>query len=288
MKIISFPKILGLLVILLCLFPSILLAQGFPSNECKTLIGLMDDLLNKTHGWQHQSMLLLWFTIIAGILGLAVSALQGFKNNGSKVATAILGVAISTLTLINTTAFDADHRTLRNNAIQYHADIVDARTQLEIDYDKANEADRKIYRQMVIELIKKVDHAEAQMLAKTATLEILPEVHAAAEQPEWLIKLPTDRFAQYFSGKGEDPSLAVAKDAAYNNAVEGAVRSLGSRSSESTIAPDDPMRKYVVSSSEVDKTYSSYDANRRMYSVYILLKISKTLTRPNTMRAIAR
>lgn len=283
----SFLLALALLMLFSFFSLSTLLAQHSFSDEYNFLLSQTNDLLNKTQGWARQSMILRCLTIAVAIFGVAVSTLQKVDRPWSKNVTLVLGLIISGLTVVNTTAFDADYRTLKGNALQLHAEIVEAQYML-AGFDGASEADKQIYIQKIIDLTKKVYGTEEGMVTKRVSLELLPAAYALSTQPGWISNPPTDSFNDYFVGKGENPSLATAKDLAYNNAVDNAVRRLGPRPTATAITAADPLRKYVLSSSAIAQSYFSYDGVRRLYTYYVLLKINRKLTQPAFIKTVAR
>jgi hypothetical protein len=283
MKIRSFLTCCGGLILFSSFSLSILPARDSLSDECKILIAQADVLLSKMKGWDHQSIMVYFLTIAIGVLGFAIWILQKVKRPWIRGATSALGLIIVVLTVINTTSIDADYRMAKRNTMQLRAEIMDAKDKLR-GFDDACEADKQIYRETVIELIKKVDVAEEQLLNTQLSFESFSTTYAFSD-PRWI----SDRVNDYFQGRGENSSLAIAKDLSYSNAIDNAVRQLGSRdAARSTIDSNDPFRKYIVSSSAVAQSGFSYDAGRGIYKYSVLLKISRTLTQPRLIKAVVR
>ncbi len=286
MKIRTFLTVLAGLILFFFLSQSILFAQDPLSEEFKMLMAQVDVLHNKMQGWDHQSIILYCLTIAIGILGFAIWILQRVKRPWIRGATSALGLTIVVLTVISTTSFDADYRMAKRNSAQLHAEIMDIKNKLK-GFDTASEADKQVYRDAVVALIKKVDGAEEQMLSTQITPGPFSTTYAFSE-PRWISNPLKDRFNSYFQGRGENSSLAIARDLSYDNAINNAVRQLGSRDARSAIDTNDPLRKYILRSSAIAQSDFSFDASRRVYRYYVLLKISRTLTEPGLIRTVVR
>ena len=287
MKIRTFLTVLAGLILICFFSQSILFAQDPLSEECKMLMAQVDVLHSKMQGWDHQSIILYCLTIAIGILGFAIWILQRVKRRPwIRGATSAFGLTIVVLTVISTTSFDADYRMAKRNSAQLHAEIMNIKNKLR-GFDAASEADKQVYRDTVIALIKKVDGAEEQLLSTQTSLEPFSITYAFSE-PRWISDPLKDRFNSYFQGRGENFSLAIARDLSYDNAIDNAVRQLGSRDARSAINTNDPLRKYILSSSAIAQSDFSYDASRGVYRYYVLLKISRTLTEQGLIRKVVR
>ena len=274
-------------VAILSLFPLLtLLAQDSHSDDYEVIMSQLDELLKTAQGWSMQSKILRGSTILVAILGLIVSTLQKAKFHGRENAVLAFGLVIAALTLANSMIFDADYKTLKKNHIKARSSIMQAQARM-AGYDTASEADQIIYRQMIIDLINNIAESEESMMGVRASLSLIPTAYAASQKPgppNWISDPPKDRVNEYFSGKGENSSLAVARKIAYDKAVDNAIRQIKLLPADSTIAVDDPMREYFEKVSTVADTYFSYDRNKRAYDCYILLKASKKLVQPYFMK----
>ncbi len=267
-------------------------SYGFQSGqddiEYMVLLDQLNTLLATVAGWERQANILLTLTIVVAILGLVVSAMQKSRKASGRLVTAIVGMMISALTVITNTAFTTDCWTLKRNAIQSRVKIRQVEAQL-AGFHTADPKDRQVYKENVIQLINEIGGREEQMLKAEITLDVVPSVYADSGQPPWITRTPEDRFNLYFVGMATDVLLTKARDDSYRNALEAALKQLALQTNlRAGPAEMEPVRKYLLGAAAVADTYFSYESGSRLYRHYSLLKLSRTLARPDVIKAIIR
>ncbi len=275
-------------LLIACVYALPLLVGQSPASESQKLMEQLNVLLRKSRSWEVESSLLLGMTVLIGVLGLLSSTLQGVKNRWSKSATVAIGLAISVLTLITSSVFPTDYRTLRRNAIHSTGWIREAQVALN-GCDSASEEDKKVYREMVRNIIRRFGELEEQMYSAPSTLDLVTSAHAFQGQPDWVYRPPQDPINLYFVGVAQNVSLARAQSDSYKSAVDRATMLLAAQTGRRPVPSDsDPLRKYVMGSSAVASAQFTFDRGRGIYQYYTLLKMNRMLTRPDLVNSAVR
>src|SRR5262245_28904536 len=86
------------IVMLRLIVPSICLAQG--SDEASQLRTLLHKGEVQVEKWEKTASTIIALTVLVGVLGIVAGALQKSSSNWCKIATVIVGLCISALTLV--------------------------------------------------------------------------------------------------------------------------------------------------------------------------------------------
>jgi len=166
--------------------------------------------------WRSSAHLVLTLTVLVGIFGLVISALQSLKNPTASTVTVVLGVLVGVGTLVISTAFERDHRVLYGLVAEGDTlinKLLDLRTKCQI----VPEADRPTITNEALQLINRVMAMERQRYTKQAhALGLVPAAYAQTDDiqrsmPGWMKQPPSDTTFDYFVGKGVGSDLATAK-----------------------------------------------------------------------------
>lgn len=177
--------------------------------------------------WRWSAHLVLMLTILVGIFGLVISALQPLKNPTATKVTVALGVLVGVGTLVISTAFERDHRVLYGLVAEGDTlinKLLDLRTKCQI----VPEADRPTITDEALQVINRVMAMEGQRYTKqTHAFHLVPAAYAQTDDiqrsiPIWMKQPPSDTTFDYFVGKGVGSDLATAKANAISDAHAGA------------------------------------------------------------------
>lgn|SRR5262249_38158266 len=269
------------LVILSLIVPSICLAQG--SDEASQLRTLLHKGEVQVEKWEKTASTIIALTVLVGVLGIVAGALQKSSSNWCKIATVIVGLCISALTLVLNTAFSADHRQLRRLAVEGREIITDLDLMISSGIPKDEESHRAwldVFQKRLHQLLE----LGKESYPTSARLEVLPTIYAqsAGKKPDWISKPPNDPADLYFLGIGDDPSLQKAREISRDNAVHRAFEYLSTQfqtAQQTKQASLDlsVLSQYVVRSAEEAGIYFEYSPAGRSYRYYTLLRIHKDI-----------
>ncbi|MFY9557382.1 MAG: hypothetical protein WAV47_21940 [Blastocatellia bacterium] len=264
-------------------------AQNAEDSELIQLfLSRLDDCNRTIAGWEFEAKLLIFLTILVAVLGLITGALQKSTSPRCKSATVAAGILISVITIITTTAFESDHRTLRrsaNQARKLHAKVLEKITELRTISDPKD-------RQKSIELIQNYLSEIFDVRDKILTganepyrglFELGTTVQAQSGQPDWISKSQSEKFNIFFTGISENTSLKEAQETSFKNALNQAIAQLYGKAGYDI----DAIGNAVSQSAEVAETNFSFNPDTKKYKFYTLLKLNRTFADPAFIRAIA-
>jgi hypothetical protein len=285
----------GLIVVLL-LAPGCSQAQ----DVYAVFAAQVQDGMRSVNAWMMKSYILMGLTILVGVLGAALIALQKLEGRKYKTAVVAVGFVITALTVVTNTVFPVDYRTLRLNALKAKHIVMKAQQHLVLLQTEGDPENQRLLVQQIAELMGQVNELEE----KTEFALNLPPVIASAYagdagtdlKPSWVLEPPKeDSISYFFVGVSEHPSLATARVESQNDAVEKAVRQFtqdGQQSMAQQVKTDvDSARDYVRQMSSVKKSYLEYDSAAKRYRFFTLLELNKafaTTVVAKTMRPALR
>ncbi len=253
----------------------------------------------KIEQWDREAAKVAYLTVLAAILGAVVAVAQATKKESLRIATAVMGVAITGITVVNNTVYHPS-RTLRLYASELREAVNLIRVQMAgfdptMPADGKQEFTKRIADQLIdltklqSSLEKKLE-GEGAMAGEKAALGWLPHFTAYAQfqsqLPAWVSNPPTDNVYLYFTGKGEGPSLQEAEEQADLDGYRQGARMLAKDLGESELAKAEA---YVARGSEEAGRYFQYERSTRNYRFFKLWRISKVLTeRVMAQRLIAQ
>lgn len=280
-------KIIALILICLIGLSLVTTFYGFSQedNEAKEIKQILKDQIKGIEKWENKANILIFLTVMVGLLGVITGILQRYDKKWCKVATVIAGALISIITVINNTVFEVDYRTLKSKSTEGRKLVHDIRLKLLQGYNKDSEEDRKVWFNEIAEKLHQFYKLEKEIYTADISINLVSNAYAQPlkqikQQPTWISKPPIDRINLYFIGIGDSPSLKSAKEYSYQHAVEGAVEYLVSalgteQQSESGWLDIERLSEYLIESAEVADTYFNYNRNENLYHYYTLLKLNK-------------
>ena len=262
--------------------------------------GQMQDGMHSVKMWMIKSNVLMAMTILVGVLGAALIALQKLEGKKYKTAVILVGFVITALTVVTNTVFPVDYRTLRQNAVKAKHIIKKAEQHLAALQAEENPDNQRLLVQQIAELMGQVNELEE----KTEFAQNFPPMISTAYagdagpdlKPSWISTPPKeDAISYFFVGMSENPLLATARVESQNDAIEKAVRQFtqdGQQSMAQQVKTDiDSARDYVRQMSSVKKNYLEYDSAAKRYRYFTLLELNKafaTTVVAKTMRPTMR
>lgn len=240
----------------------------------------IQDAEQQVERWELQAGIQLACIIAVGAFGVAVTALETVRKKWGRVTIAILGIATSVGTGINSQGFTADHRSLGRAAAEGRATIrrmyftLGMLREHEPTPDDFNSFKEEFVRAMdeLDQTRKKLEHrAEAGQLPGFGNSFVV-HADAGGQDPEWLNGLRRDEESFYFRGQGTAESLSEAESKSRQDAVNKASLEL---------IPGEPYShdKSVIPSIEkigsAEETFFRYDKTSGLYTYYTLFRVSK-------------
>ncbi len=250
--------------------------------------------------WMTRSNILMGMTILVGVLGAALIAMQKLEGRKYKNAVIAVGFVITALTVVTNTVFPVDYRTLRQNAVKAKHIIMKAQHQLVVLRTEDNPDNQRLLVQQIAELMGQVNELEEKTEIALNFPPIIASAHAADGQselrPSWVSTPPKeDAISYFFVGMSESPLLAAARVESHNDAIEKAVLQFtqgGQQSMAQQVKTDvSSARDYVRQMSSVKKSYLEYDNDAKRYRFFTLLQLNKafaTTAVAKTMRPTMR
>jgi hypothetical protein len=273
---------IGLLAVIF-LACGVAMAQAPASKAVSNLEKPIHDCERQVASWRRAQNVEIAFVIITLALGAIISALQASKKPSIKPITVVLGVITAVLTGVNGTLFPADVKTLGRAAVDGDAVIRQLWVKLgPLQSGQLTGADLKAATDAFAAELGRFQTVADTLTGSTvdtkAARNEIPELlrvvyaQASSQLPGWTQKTPAESAtALYFVGKAVDPSLATAKqnspDAALYNAAQ-ALNSLASNASRSALLD------LIKASSVTQDSAFAYDANKKVYEYYTLLRLN--------------
>lgn len=283
-------KIIIAIVISIFATSFLLTIQCYSQEDAEIVVikDILHEQINEIEKWENRANLLIFLTILVGVLGVATGVLQKFDKNWCKLATIFAGAIISLITVVNNTVFEVDHRTLRGKAHQSRKIVQEIRILLAQEINKNSEEDRQAWLSEIREKLNQISDIGAELYGSVDTeksFNLIPAAYAQTpkqmkEQPEWIAKPPVDRVNFYFVGIGDDPSLPKARENSHRNAIKQAVEFLTAefktnQSAEPVSIDINRLSEYLVKSAKVEKKDFDYDPVDSLYHFYTLISLNK-------------
>ncbi len=284
------------------LFASLVLAdlalgQDF-SSEREALQLQLDRRVDMIDSWKSCARATLGLTLAVGFLGIMVSALQAHTN--PKLATIIIGVVISSLTMINSTVFKVDHHTFNRAVSRAQHCIEDARLQLAREV--RSEEEWTFLMAEFREQIRFIDRIESELqgegpaysdeqvavldrvagtvIAFSSVFVGTAEAGEEPKQPSWITRVPRAKDSIYFVGVGASASLREASAASRQAAATEAGQYFGYLTEQAQAGSAEAVETagllpYLSKSVEVADTHYAYDPAQKLYRYYTLVKVRR-------------
>ena len=256
----------------------LLFGQTPAAGWIQPLQKLIDERLVTIGRWESQAHFQIYLTIGIIVFGATVGILQAYKREWCKVATMVLGAAISVMTGVNTKVFDADYRALQRSAAQARTVIRNLEATLS-RYDPTQSAENlDALRAEFMKEYGKIDDIETKLLS-LRTEPLLPGTTVVYAQskpaapPSWVANPPVDKLSYYFVGISDNTDLTAAKTESANQAAQKAAQALMGGGQPST-----QFRDLIRQSANVADTWFSYDSRTRIYHYCTLLRLSRAVS----------
>lgn len=246
--------------------------------------GQLQEGMRCVSAWMIKSDILMAMTVLVGVLGAALIALQKLEAKKCKTAVIAVGFVITALTMVTNVVFPVDYRTLRQNALKAKHIIMKAEHHLAVLQTEKNPDNQRLLVQQIAELMGEVNELEVKTELAQNFPEIIPTAYAGDEgfdpKPSWVSTPPKeDAISYFFIGVSENPLLATARVESQNDAIEKAMRQFtqsGQQSMAQQVKTDiDSARDYVRQMSSVKKSYLEYDSAAKRYRFFTLLELNK-------------
>lgn len=242
--------------------------------------------------WRFDARMILAMTIIVGLLGLAIGALQSFRGSWVKWTTVTVGLVVSSLTLIQNTVYKTDHHQFRRMANRAEQKLEEIELLLP-EFDHADSEDWPILVDEIKKRIALIDEMEDQLLtgeigagginiqsaAAMLPLIAIAEASPSPGEPDWVTAPPASKHAVYFVGLGADRSLAVAKKDALEDAYEQATDHFAFQAEQLGAAALEPdaLSKRIVESARIESSHTAFDAGTGNWRYYTLIRIARSV-----------
>lgn len=223
-------------------------------------------------------------TVGVGILGILIGGLQPFKARWVKPVVVVLGLLVSSLTLIRTARYDYDHRSYyraADGAEQYVLRIRRWSHPLTNSLEEEEEAIQQV-RALLDELDNIARRFDAQPavplrqswsnpLTGVAFAQSLPE----GKKPDWLNGREADGGSVFFVGVAIDASLATARRSSFENALAAARDDLAARIGPARGYDPAALAQYLAEGASAVDRYFDREPGAG-YRYYTLLALSKS------------
>jgi hypothetical protein len=239
---------------------------------------------------------LLGLTIAVGLFGVLAAFIQGIDIPWKKSLTAVLGLAISVITVVMTTIFPTDYRGFRAARLEIRDKIEEAQLIVEAIARDTDPQQRAQKIASVQKLLAEVLAIQRKILAQGVLIEILPHAYAAmsSSAPPWVSQRgqSPDRGSSFaFVGRYIGPDLASARDLSLADAVEQASNALsenldGRKLTERGAEEARAIREYVRRSAATADTYYTVNPGGQGYQYFTLINLDKSFLAPEVVRII--
>jgi len=269
----------AILFIVLVNFAAI--AQDAQGNTGLSMINrLFEEKQAQIHEWERNANIALMMVIVVGIVSAIVAFLQKFQFNRNKVITAVLGLIVAIITVIDANVFP-DHHTLRKKIAEASLILEDVKFDLAMEVKRQ---DRLKWRENIQKKLKEISEIEYELLASAerANIDWIPAAYAQSRQlPSWVTNPPSDNYYLYFIGDAKNGSLAVAENLSLEDAQEAAIDYLAAQiQSIEGISNNrinyEALSEFLINSAEVYRTYYNLDQSGDTYRYYTLLRLAKS------------
>jgi hypothetical protein len=258
-------------------------------RKLQALDQMVHDALVDVDTFERQSTILLILVVAVALFGAVTSALQGFQHSACKLVVVALGVAITTITIINNTAFPNDFRTLKQKAQQARLHLKLADVSFKAADSTQKEEGLRIIEQDMLDKIKAVYELLGAQAAPTSPSSpprktgLFSVAYALPPSPK---ALGCDEGSTTLCvvGVGTNSSLAQAQLASMNSAVEQIaeqlVKQVGGDATKS-----DALRDFVERAAFVSTVVEK--GERGQYQYLTVLRLNPKLADPRLVRTFA-
>lgn len=263
--------------------PAIASAQPAGSSFAGWIGGLTQQWQAQVDRWRSAGDACFWLTVTVGILGIVIGALQPLKRRWVKSAVVVLGVLISSLTLVKTARYESDHRSYYRaaDAAEQRVRRIQRWARPVADSEEEREAIAQVRALLdeLDEIARRFDAAPVAPvraggggpLTAVAFAQALPE----SEKPDWLNGRKPEGDRVFFVGVAIDASLAAAREASFDNALAAARDDLGARLGEAKGYDPAALARYLAEGASVADRYFDREP-RGGYRYYTLVTMSKS------------
>lgn len=272
-----------LALVILFLFP-LLPAYSQEPDVYTAFDAQMQEGMRSVHAWMIKSYILMAMTVLVGVLGAALIAMQKLEGKKHKAAVVMVGFVITALTVVTNTVFPVDYRTLQQNAVRAKHILMKAGQQVVVLKTEKDPENQKLLVQQIADLMGQVNELEEKTVVVHSSSEFISTAYAGDAEPDlkpsWVSTPPKeDTTSYYFVGMSESPLLATARVESQNDAIEKAVHQFtqaGQQSMAQQVKTDiNSARDYVRQMSSVKKSYLEYDRAAKRYRFFTLLELNK-------------
>ncbi len=280
--------VLAALLLAVCFRSHLLRAEAPGKVAVSALEQPIDKFQHQVDSWKNEARQEIVLVIALIVFGPFIALFQKSNSSWAKTATVALGIASSILTGVNSQAFSADYRGLKEAASEGEAIIAQLEGMVAILNDPhTTEENRKttegLYFKELAEFPAVISRLAGKGDAETKKpkppgilLVSIVYAQSTAPQPAWVSDLPPDNGYSFYSrGEGIDTSLASAKTKSLSDAYNNALQKLKPMAPK---AADPDILALVKAAAVVqDSTFSS-NSNATGYTYYTLLRMSREIT----------
>jgi len=239
--------------------------------------------------WEAAARIQIYLTIAAILFGGLVTILQPWSSKSwCKGANATLGLAIAIVTGVTGKAFPVDYRVYQRSALKAQANLSGAKDDIALLKARPSADEAASFKADFTQRMKAIGDIETKLSGDDKVAGLFPDfdgvVYAQSNKPVWVTKPPTSPSSVYFVGTGEGHSLSEAKANSFLQALGQAAQYLTSRLQ---FADGDAALEFARSSTSVEDTAFTVDAQQQTYHYYTLTRLDKALSSAGVVNALA-
>jgi hypothetical protein len=286
-------SLLALMLVALCT-----LCRAAGPGEVTALQEIVNEKVAMVAEWESEARLQILLTVAGIVCGGLITVLQPWgSNNWCKIASGLLGVSAAVVTGVISKA-PVNYSAYEKAVLQGRDKISALRECLTYLKSTADPENQKTFReefarnvndfhQIALQLLGN-EHATGGTPGKQGFLwHLLPVVYAqspSSKTPARLTTLPASSTDLYFRGDAQSKSISEAKAKSFQDAVEQCAKYLLARGNSVPIA--DALQYARTSTAVADTAFTSGE-NGETYRYYTLLRLEKSLARPEVVAALA-
>ena len=251
--------------------------------DVRTMRGQIEARAPRIGEWNAQAFYVGLLALAVALLGVMATTLREAKTSWAKRMNAAAGVTITIITLVmNSFLYSGDYRTYRRDALDGR-EIIESMQGEVANLERQpplSAPDQRVIGKRFGEDVAKFDEIEGWLLGSTGkklgALFRAGVVYAQSQRvPACVLSGPMDqRSFEYFDGQAESESLADAKTASENDALDGVAAWLtGSPRDQSKPTPQ--LLTLVRSTAVVADTCYTYEGNSRKYGYRTRYRLTK-------------
>lgn len=263
------------------------------NNALQVMDTDLEEVEQTIERWKSLSNVSLFLAIAVGVAGLITSTLQFPGKTWSRVTTAILGITVGTLTIIQTLAFPADRKTLDRACVQSKIIVYDMENIIETLKVEPNQDNQSTLRDEFRSKVKQFYELEVKLYGEGSIsapqdevnmiqTDIISPAYAALKGPSWVSNPPVDERNYYFVGTGQSKVVREASGRSFRDAVRKAVKLVndqisGGQKSQFKEINLYALEQYITKVAEPVSTTFEYEPLTGVYRYFTLLRVSKRL-----------